>query len=222
MKLNKSTFSEQVYQLLREDILTQRIPLGEKLTLKTLKERFEVSSTPIREALTRLSQDGLVDYYSNVGMNVITIQKNDLIELFQFMGDLDGLAISYAKNYPDQEEILAQLRHVLSITQEIHDQGMPEERIPEWIENSDQFHLIFYDFCQNNRLKTAAEKLRSQLTIFSNIYETQLDKQMEISRMHTQIFDAYSNGEYKQAARLMKKHLETSLQYALEAYENIK
>lgn len=221
MKLNKSTFSEQVYQLLREDILTQRIPLGEKLTLKTLKERFEVSSTPIREALTRLSQDGLVDYYSNVGMNVINIQKNDLIELFQFMGDLDGLAISYAKNYPHQEEILARLRHVLSITREIQNQGMPEDRISEWIENSDQFHLIFYDFCQNNRLKTAAEKLRSQLTIFSNIYETQLDKQIEISRMHEQIFDAYCNKEYNLAARLMKKHLETSLQYALEAYENL-
>ena len=46
MDLNKTTLSEQIYQILKEDILTQRIPLGEKLTLKMLKERFEVSSTP--------------------------------------------------------------------------------------------------------------------------------------------------------------------------------
>lgn len=46
MDLNKTTLSEQIYQILKEDILTQRIPLGEKLTLKMLKERFEVSSPP--------------------------------------------------------------------------------------------------------------------------------------------------------------------------------
>ena len=48
MALNKSTLSEQIYQILRSDILHQRIPLGEKLTLKNLQAQFEVSSTPIR------------------------------------------------------------------------------------------------------------------------------------------------------------------------------
>ena len=51
MGLNKSTLSEQIYLILRNDILTQKIPCGEKLTLKLLQERFQVSSTPIREAL---------------------------------------------------------------------------------------------------------------------------------------------------------------------------
>ena len=46
MGLNKSTLSEQIYQILRNDILTQKIPCGEKLTLKVLQERFQVSSTP--------------------------------------------------------------------------------------------------------------------------------------------------------------------------------
>ena len=63
MNLAKNTLSEQIYQILRNDILTQAIPLGEKLTLKALQERFGVSSTPIRDAFTRLSEDGLVNYY---------------------------------------------------------------------------------------------------------------------------------------------------------------
>ena len=68
MNLNKSTLSEQIYQILRADILSRRIPLGEKLTLKNLKEQFGVSSTPIREALTRLTEEGLVNHYSNIGV----------------------------------------------------------------------------------------------------------------------------------------------------------
>ena len=46
MGLNKSTLSEQIYQILRNDILTQKIPCGEKLTLKLLQERFSSKFYP--------------------------------------------------------------------------------------------------------------------------------------------------------------------------------
>ena len=112
MGLNKSTLSEQIYQILRNDILTQKIPCGEKLTLKVLQERFQVSSTPIREALTRLTQDQLVSYYSNVGVRVISFTADDLREIYTFMGDLDGLAIRYASASPDQEKLQAEVTEI--------------------------------------------------------------------------------------------------------------
>ena len=113
MGLNKSTLSEQIYQILRNDILTQKIPCGEKLTLKVLQERFQVSSTPIREALTRLTQDQLVSYYSNVGVREISFTADDLREIYTFMGDLDGLAIRYASASPDQEKLQAEVTEIL-------------------------------------------------------------------------------------------------------------
>ena len=113
MGLNKSTLSEQIYQILRNDILTQKIKCGEKLTLKVLQERFQVSSTPIREALTRLTQDQLVSYYSNIGINVISFTADDLREIYSFMGDLDGLAIRYASASPEQEKLLAEAKAIL-------------------------------------------------------------------------------------------------------------
>lgn len=119
MDLNKTTLSEQIYQILKEDILTQRIPLGEKLTLKMLKERFEVSSTPIRDALTRLTEEGLVRYYSNIGVNVISPGRTDLQELYQFMGDLDALAILYSSRSKDLSEILKELEENIELTRVI-------------------------------------------------------------------------------------------------------
>jgi DNA-binding GntR family transcriptional regulator len=221
MTLNKSTLSEQIYHLLRTDILTQKIPLGEKLTLKTLQEQFGVSSTPIREALTRLSQDGLVDYSSNIGVNVISLSETDLKELYQFMGDLDRLAIFYTANHPDFEKICSELYDTILITKKIEEQNMPADLVPLWIENSDRFHLIFYDYCNNQKLKTAAEKLRSQLTIFSNIYETQPDVQQNINQMHVSIYEAYRAGDIVTAGNLMKEHLEDSLIYALKSFQNL-
>lgn len=215
MNLNKSTLSEQIYQILRADILSQRIPLGEKLTLRNLKEQFGVSSTPIREALTRLTEEGLVNHYSNIGVNVISLTEKDLTELYQFMGDLDRLAILYSADHPAQEQICRELEAVISVTNAIEAKDpLPPEDIPRWIEHSDRFHLIFYDYCSNHRLALAAEKLRSQLTIFSNIYETESQPQKQINQMHSRIYDAYRRKDYMEAGNLMKQHLEDSLLYA--------
>lgn len=219
MALNKSTLSEQIYQILRSDILHQRIPLGEKLTLKNLQEQFEVSSTPIREALTRLTEDGLVRYYSNIGVNVIELSRQDLTELYQFMGDLDRLAILYSKNHPEREQICKiledNIQHTLELEAKAQSMPLSREETERWISYSDHFHLIFYDYCQNSRLTLAAEKLRSQLTIFSNLYEAQSEPQHNIGQMHKLIFEAYKAGEIDKAGELMKKHLDDSLQYAL-------
>ena len=92
---------------------------------------------------------------------------------------------------------------------------LSKEETEKWINYSDHFHLIFYDYCANSRLTLAAEKLRSQLTIFSNLYETQAESQHNIGQMHKQIFEAYKNGKITKAGDLMKQHLEDSLQYAL-------
>ena len=219
MALNKSTLSEQIYQILRSDILHQRIPLGEKLTLKNLQKQFEVSSTPIREALTRLTVDGLVKYYSNIGVNVIELSRQDLTELYQFMGDLDRLAILYSGNSPRREEICKILEdnitHTLELEEKAQHASLSQEETDKWIGYSDHFHLIFYDYCENSRLTLAAEKLRSQLTIFSNLYETQSEPQQKIGQMHRQIFETYKNGDITKAGDLMKQHLEDSLRYAL-------
>ena len=144
MGLNKSTLSEQIYQILRNDILTQKIPCGEKLTLKVLQERFQVSSTPIREALTRLTQDQLVSYYSNVGVRVINFTADDLREIYTFMGDLDGLAIRYASASPDQEKLQAEVTEIL----EKECAAAKAADVQTWNRYSDEFHLVFLPLLQ--------------------------------------------------------------------------
>ena len=222
MDLNKTTLSEQIYQILKEDILTQRIPLGEKLTLKMLKERFEVSSTPIRDALTRLTEEGLVRYYSNIGVNVISPGRTDLQELYQFMGDLDALAILYSSRSKDLSEILKELEENIELTRVILEkEKLTQEETSLWISHSDRFHLIFYDYCHNTRLAVAAGRLRSRLTIFSNAYETGSLPQTTIFRAHEEIFSLYKERHFQEAADRMRLHLEESLQFALEALDSM-
>ena len=231
MKLNKQTLSEQIYQILRGDILSQRIPSGTKLTLKALTERFEVSSTPVREALTRLSEEQLVSYYSNVGVNVVELTADDLREIYEFMGDLDALAISYAaasdentdtlneeltQNINEAEEILKYLKNVGPADTQDHSEADPGDHIGRFIKLSDQFHLIFYKYCKNSRLVRSAERMRSQMSIAAYQYEKNTDHLIAIHQEHVNIYRSFIYGKYTESSELMKAHMKHSLQYALE------
>ncbi|CCX58015.1 putative uncharacterized protein [Blautia hydrogenotrophica CAG:147] len=211
MALNRSTLSEQIYEILRNDILSQKIPCGEKLTLNTLKERFQVSSTPIRDALTRLEKDGLLQYYSNIGVNVIDLNAKDLKELFTFMGDLDALAIRYASGYPQQQEVRRALIQNLEETQKY----LNTSDIRQWRSCSDGLHLVFYQYCDNSRLCSSALQMRSQITIYSNRYEREVENREKVFEEHQKIASAFLNGDIEGAVKKMQSHLQDSLAQAL-------
>ena len=207
MRLNKQTLSEQIYEILRQDILTQKIKCGTKLTLKVLQERFEVSSTPIREALTRLSEEGLMFYYSNIGVRVLEFTSQDLREIFQFMGDLDALAVRYAAEHAKRDILTDKLRENLEACKR-------ESDTKKLLQLSDEFHLLFYEYCDNSRLKNSAERMRSQLSVASYQYEQQTDNRSHIHEEHRAIFASFARGEAEEAAAKMKAHLMHSLVYA--------
>ena len=207
MRLNKQTLSEQIYEILRQDILTQKIKCGTKLTLKVLQERFEVSSTPIREALTRLSEEGLMFYYSNIGVRVLEFTSQDLREIFQFMGDLDALAVRYAAEHAKRDTLTDTLRENLEACKR-------ETDTKKLLQLSDEFHLLFYEYCDNSRLKNSAERMRSQLSVASYQYEQQTDNRSHIYEEHRAIFASFARGEAEEAAAKMKAHLMHSLVYA--------
>lgn len=207
MRLNKQTLSEQIYEILRQDILTQKIKCGTKLTLKVLQERFEVSSTPIREALTRLSEEGLMFYYSNIGVRVLEFTSQDLREIFQFMGDLDALAVRYAAEHARRDILTDKLRENLEACKR-------ESDTKKLLQLSDEFHLLFYEYCNNSRLKNSAERMRSQLSVASYQYEQQTDNRSHIHEEHRAIFASFARGEAEEAAAKMKAHLMHSLVYA--------
>ena len=131
---NKITLSEQIYDELYHDITDQRLVCGQKLTLKVLKDRFNVSHTPIREALTRLSENGLVTYYSNCGVTVTEFTETDIREIFQFIGELDALAIQFCKNSFTQAPLLIELGEIIKKGNKLLEEG----NITEWKEYSEE------------------------------------------------------------------------------------
>lgn len=80
-KPSKATIKEQVYEIIHEMILRQEYHLGEKINIDTLAASLNVSNSPIREALTMLEKQGLVENIPNVGTRVVTFHPTAYREI---------------------------------------------------------------------------------------------------------------------------------------------
>src|SRR4249920_4221434 len=90
------TKADEIALLLEDDIVSGRIEAGTVLRQEQLSERFGVSRTPIREALRRLSAQGLVSFTPNRGVRVRTLSREELREAFLVRAELEGLATELA------------------------------------------------------------------------------------------------------------------------------
>lgn len=209
--LVKMTLAEQIYTILREDIINQAIPCGEKLTLKALQERFDISSTPIREAINRLSQDGLVDHVTNVGAKVVDMKEKDIKEIYDFCSYLDGAALKLALESGNVDNIICELKQCL----ELQEQSLESGNMDAFKSHSDYFHDIFFKYADNSRLYSAALKIRSQFSILTTIYQNFTIAKSVVFIEHKNIAAAIENRDFDNASLLMRNHFEHAKCYLL-------
>ena len=145
-KIIKQTLSEQIYNILKEDILSGRILMGDKLTNRELQERFQVSSTPVRDAINRLSKDGLTQEVSKSGAQLITFDYSYANELNDFITFLACRAVMLSSTEPDTEKLVEKLQ--------MYEEEMAGAKTSmEYFEADFRYHKVFFDHCGNRFMK---------------------------------------------------------------------
>src|SRR5664279_197028 len=91
--VSSSTQASTVYDRLRDDLLSGRLEPGRKLQMRFLSDRYQIGQTPLREALNRLTADGLVEGREQRGFYVAAISRNELAELTMTRRWVESLAL---------------------------------------------------------------------------------------------------------------------------------
>jgi len=208
----KTTLSEQIYTILRDDIISQRIRCGEKLTLKMLQERFGLSSTPIREAMGRLGREGLIDHVTNVGAKVVDLGEKDVEEIYDFCAVLDISAMRFALEGPDCDQVKDELRKNI----EMQEKALNSENMKEFMAYSDNFHDIFFRHADNSRLYDASMKIRSQFSILATRYQNYTIAKSIVFIEHKNITESIFNFDYENAYILMNLHFDHAKKYLID------
>ncbi len=151
LKANRS-LTGRTYEELRSDILCGRIPPSKKLRLKDLQERFSTSLSVVREALAKLSSEGLVRALDQRGFITSELSVPDLEDLMQTRRQIEGIAIRQAIEHgtPQWEaKVSAAYAELATLDHEFGDTNYLRE---EWIEAHEKFHRCLIEGCKSPSL----------------------------------------------------------------------
>jgi DNA-binding GntR family transcriptional regulator len=206
------TLSEGVYQELRADILACRLRPDTKLQINTLAAEREVSLSGVREALSRLSAEGLVVAEPQRGFRVAPVSLQDFSDLTMTRIDIENLCLvrSMDKGGVDWETAVVATRHRLSRTPywaPADDRRLSEE----WAAAHNAFHEALVSASGSAHLSRIRKSLYQQSERYRRLSVPLFAAKRNVEAEHQAISEAALGRKNARACELMKEHLLTTM-----------
>ena len=199
LSIKKQSLVDMVYDKLREAIIQLKLPLGSKLNVNELQSQIGVSCTPIREAINRLQQEGLVVYENNVGAHIISLEPHDVLEIQQLAMTLHCAAIRLAMANGDREVIVRELKERLEDyvhAKNSHDEVMAVK----------EFLGTYYHNCGNRRLDRHMLAIQGQQTLLRYIYASCVKERGADAEIFRQMLDSTINGDADAVCQTLQEY----------------
>ncbi len=204
--------SERAYNSLRNDIINWHLTPGTVLGEVELSERLGVSRTPIREALAKLSAEGLTEPQSGRGVVVSEISLDHLDELFELRSALECRAAELAARRGNPEIFLA-LHHKLSNAGELITAADPTRAT--YYQLAGELDAAVDTAVGNHYLTQALKKLRVHLVRVRRLGKDNPTRLRDAAREHAAIALAIAQGKSAVASAATTVHLDNSLRHLL-------
>ena len=208
---NAKSLEESVFFALEEEILSGKLKRGETLTEISLSQRLGVSRTPIRGALSRLGDEGLVEIHPNRGAVVVGIGDEELQDIYKIRIRLEGLASAEAAVRISESD-LARLRHSVELS-EFYIAKRDAEHLKEL---DSEFHSIIYEASGNRLLCKTLSELHRNIQFYRKRSLSAGDRLEKSVMEHKEILAAIECGDSEAADRLTSAHIEAALNNLLE------
>lgn len=197
-----SRLSEKLRESIEEEIATGKLPPGTHLDEVELGLRFGVSRTPIREALSLLAGEGLLEIRPRRGAVVAHITPQKLIEMFEVMAELEAMCARLAARRITEHE----LQELISAHQECVDAAANKDSDSYFYAN-EKFHRAIYLGAQNHFLFEQATALQRRLRPYRRLQLRVRHRLQNSLREHQSILDAISEGNIDDASKVMRGHV---------------
>ena len=210
--------ADRIRRVVREAITTETLVPGERYSVEEVAERLElpVSRTPVREALVRLADDGLVCFERNRGLRILKGSVTDLAELFQLRLSVEVPA-AYRAAQRVNDMLLYQLERELDAMERavkarsaLVGKGIAEdlEQINrDFVQHDTRFHELILSAGGNRRLVQAVCNWRDITTVIGGWKLAESDQLGKVLSQHERIVEALRDRSPQEAAQAMYEHL---------------
>jgi GntR family transcriptional regulator, rspAB operon transcriptional repressor len=206
----KSPLRDQIYQLIRTLVIIGQLRPGQPVNEVDIAEQLGVSRTPVREAVKRLSDEGLINVVAQSGTFITDISRRDLEEAYIIRNALELESVRRAAGAIEK-------RHVDELDDNIraHQQAIGRKRYAEAIRLDDQFHRAIAEINGLSMLWRAVDISKAQMDR-GRYLSIPLPGWGEVTiNQHRAVLDALSRHDGDSAVAAMREHLDTSLQNTL-------
>ena len=212
------TLATSVYDHLRQDILSGDLAPGEKLRSDSLRGRYDVGNSPLREALNRLSVDGFVVREDQKGFSVANVSKGCLEELIRTRCWLEEVALreSIGNRTVEWEEQVVLSFHHLSRTERYLDS---QSKTPnaKWSELHRAFHMALIDGCNSHWMLSFCAQLYDQSSRYCQLADEAGFIERDSLKEHRVLMDAAIDGNADEAIRIMLSHYNQTAEIILNS-----
>ena len=185
-----------LFETLRNDILTQKIENGAKLTEQNVCNMYGVSRTPVREAFQKLELDGLIDIVPNKGAYVRGLSLQDIKDMYELRKAYEVICVQFAIDRITDEDMekLRESYDLMEFFRIREDSG-------KFLDMNTRFHQIIYNSTGNRMLQhvLTSYQVYTKNTKLNHSYISQYYD--EVLEEHKAIYEAIANKD-KEAAKL--------------------
>jgi DNA-binding GntR family transcriptional regulator len=174
----------------------------QRLSDVTLAEQLGISRTPVRQALERLVQEGLVRADPRRGFWTRTFTAQDIHEIYDLRGALEVLALRLAAPHLSHQDLKAHLEELHAVEAE-----MDTHPVLRFLQVDIRFHMLITRASSNGRLIHSLSLLRSQICMFQ-MQDTLYPRRMEIAlHDHERVLQELLAGNVDEAAECLARHI---------------
>ncbi len=218
---SEATLATQCLDQLQEDILNGIFLPGQKLKIELLKEKLNAGQSPIREALSRLTELGMVEAEENKGFRVARMSESDVRDIYNVFFNIEMLALEQAIKLGDDswEANIAGTLHKLAIIENKTEQVT----YADWSERNYAFHVALISGCNSPLLlELRADVFRRfdrYCRIAFNLSQTTLHLNHE---EHKKLAEAVLRRDLEEAKKLQHYHIFGALEDVIKTLKNNK
>lgn len=206
------SLAEQAYLRIRHEILICILSPGEIVSERELADRYEMSKTPIREALTQICRERLMQRLQGRGYMVSPITIKEIHDLFDMRLILEVAAVERAVQHPSPTH-LAKLKAMSGIGYSIDDL---DSQI-KFLEANRSFHLILAEAAGNQRLVRTLKALLIEMDRLFHLGLRLKDSSEEMTEEHVEVVASLESGDVELVRNVIIKQILASKKRIMEA-----
>ena len=199
---------------LREMILAGELPGGARIAELSIVEKLGFSRTPIRAALMRLEQEGLLNALPNGGFAVKTFSERDVSEAIELRGTLEGLSARLAAERGASPIVMKEAREVLLAIDELLAQAaLNDDAFASYVRLNERFHALLTEMSGSDVIAKEIERVcampfasASAFVVVQANSPAARDMLVVAQDQHHQVLDAITRREGSRAESLMREH----------------